>query len=487
MKVKVISRSTDEFTRERSQDLQRVFHNFDPNLRTQEKAVEYQRALNAAKLDKIFARPFIGAMDGHIDAVSCMAKNPNYLKGIFSGSMDGDIRLWDIANRRTVCRFPGHQGAVRGLTASTDGSTLVSCGTDCTVRLWNVPVATIMESGNSSDCSSEPRAVYMGENAYWAVDHQWSGDLFATAGAQVDIWNHNRSQPVNSFKWGTDSVISVRFNPGEPNLLATSARYACIYKVKVDSYAPREVWETEIIDFLEPFALKEECDRSIMLYDLRVSSPARKLIMRTKTNSISWNPMEPMNFTAANEDCNCYSYDARKFDEAKCVHKDHVSAVMDIDFSPTGREFVTGSYDRTVRIFQYNGGHSREIYHTKRMQRVFCVKFSCDASYVISGSDDTNLRLWKAKASEQLGIVLPREQRRHEYNEALKKRYKHLPEVKRIVRHRHLPKPIYKAGVLRRVMIEAERRKDHRRKAHSAPGSIVTEPMRKRRIIKEVE
>ncbi|KAJ6690877.1 U3 SMALL NUCLEOLAR RNA U3 SNORNA ASSOCIATED PROTEIN [Salix koriyanagi] len=452
MKVKVISRSTDEFTRERSQDLQRVFHNFDPNLRTQEKAVEYQRALNAAKLDKIFARPFIGAMDGHIDAISSMAKNPNYLKGIFSASMDGDIRLWDIANRRTVCRFPGHQGAVRGLTASTDGSTLVSCGTDCTVRLWNVPVATIMESDNLSDCSSEPRAVYMGENAFWAVDHQWNGDLFATAGAQVDIWNHNRSQPVNSFKWGTDSVISVRFNPGEPNLLVTSAS-----------------------------------DRSIILYDLRVSSPARKLIMRTKTNSISWNPMEPMNFTAANEDCNCYSYDARKLDEAKCVHKDHVSAVMDIDFSPTGREFVTGSYDRTVRIFQYNGGHSREIYHTKRMQRVFCVKFSCDASYVISGSDDTNLRLWKAKASEQLGVLLPREQKRHEYNEALKNRYKHLPEVKRIVRHRHLPRPIYKAGVLRRVMIESERRKDQRRKAHSALGSIVTEPMRKRRIIKEVD
>lgn len=75
---------------------------------------------------------------------------------------------------------------------------------------------------------------------------------------------------------------------------------------------------------------------------------------------------------------------------------------MDIDYSPTGREFVTGSYDRTVsawprteshplktyflmstkkfiiltklfwqvRIFQYNGGHSREIYHTKRMQRL---------------------------------------------------------------------------------------------------------------------
>lgn len=25
-----------------------------------------------------------------------------------------------------------------------------------------------------------------------AVDHQWDGERFATAGAQVDIWNHNR-------------------------------------------------------------------------------------------------------------------------------------------------------------------------------------------------------------------------------------------------------------------------------------------------------
>lgn len=32
---------------------QRVFRNFDPNLRTQEKAVEYVRALNAAKLEKV--------------------------------------------------------------------------------------------------------------------------------------------------------------------------------------------------------------------------------------------------------------------------------------------------------------------------------------------------------------------------------------------------------------------------------------------------
>ncbi|KAF4352007.1 uncharacterized protein LOC115699717 [Cannabis sativa] len=452
MKVKVISRSTDEFTRERSQDLQRVFRNFDPNIRSQEKAVEYVRALNAAKLEKIFARPFIGAMDGHMDAVSCMTKNPNHLKGIFSGSMDGEIRLWDLATRQTVCKFPGHQGAVKGVAASTDGRLLVSCGTDCTVRLWNVPSSDVVEPSDSTEKSTQALEEYVWKNAFWAVDHQWNGDRFATAGAGVHIWNHNKSVPEKIFEWGTDTVISVRFNPGEPNVLATTAT-----------------------------------DRGIVLYDLRTSKEVTKIIMRTRTNSIAWNPMEPINFTAANEDSNCYSYDARKLSEAKCVHKDHVSAVMDIDYSPTGREFVTGSYDRTVRIFPFNGGHSREIYHTKRMQRVFSVKFSCDGTYVISGSDDTNLRLWKAKASEQLGVLLPREQKKHEYQEAVKNRYKHLPDVKRIVRHRHLPKPIYKATNLKRTMTDAERRKEERRKAHSTPGSITTQPLRKKRIVKVVE
>jgi WD40 repeat protein len=41
--------------------------------------------------------------------------------------------------------------------------------------------------------------------------------------------------------------------------------------------------------------------------------------------------------------------------------QDFVSAVMDVDYSPTGREFVAGGYDRSVRIFNFNAGHSREV------------------------------------------------------------------------------------------------------------------------------
>ncbi|XP_062188660.1 uncharacterized protein LOC133891952 isoform X1 [Phragmites australis] len=93
---------------------------------------------------------------------------------------------------------------------------------------------------------------------------------------------------------------------------------------------------------------------------------------------------------------------------------------------------------------------------------------------------------WESQVlhNEQL---LPRERKKQEYLGAVKERYKHLPEVKRIVRHRHLPKPIYKAGNLRHTMIESENRKEERRRKHSSPGSMPVQSFRKRRIIKEVE
>ena len=81
------------------------------------------------------------------------------------------------------------------------------------------------------------------------------------------------------------------------------------------------------------------------------------------------------------------------------VLKGHVAAVMSVEFSPTGEELVTGSYDRSVRLWERQKGHARDVYHTKRMQRVFSVAFSPDNNYIVSGSDDGNVRLWRAKAS----------------------------------------------------------------------------------------
>lgn len=100
-------------------------------------------------------------------------------------------------------------------------------------------------------------------------------------------------------------------------------------------------------------------DRSIILYDMRGSTPLRKVVMAMRSNTVAWNPLEAFTFTAANEDSNLYTYDMRRLDHPVNVHMDHVSAVLDVDYAPTGQEFVSGSFDKTIRIFPRDGGHSR--------------------------------------------------------------------------------------------------------------------------------
>lgn len=132
-------------------------------------------------------------------------------------------------------------------------------------------------------------------------------------------------------------------------------------------------------------------------------------------------------------------------------------------------------------------GHSREVYTLKRMQRVSAVCFSGDGAYVVSGSDDANVRLWKARASEKMGVRLSRELHASAYSSALVERYRHLPEVRRIERHRRLPGAIVKAAKARRVQVDSEARKSRSRVRHSAPGTVVVKPERRRKIVAEVE
>jgi WD repeat and SOF domain-containing protein 1 len=71
----------------------------------------------------------------------------------------------------------------------------------------------------------------------------------------VEVWDHNRSEPLHSFKWGHDATLSVRFNPAEAEVLASTGR-----------------------------------DRSVGLYDLRRGTPLTKVVLGAYCSSMAWNP-----------------------------------------------------------------------------------------------------------------------------------------------------------------------------------------------------
>lgn len=56
MKIKTISRNEEQYTRETTKDLFRVYRNYDPEQHPFERAREYTRALVATKMDRMFAK-----------------------------------------------------------------------------------------------------------------------------------------------------------------------------------------------------------------------------------------------------------------------------------------------------------------------------------------------------------------------------------------------------------------------------------------------
>lgn len=118
-----------------------------PAVSAVQEAHEYTRALNAAKLERIFAKPFIASLT-HNDGITCLARNPRVLNSLLAGTADGEIRIWDIPAKRTLRRLEGHTRAVKGIAFAPDGETCVSCSTDCTVS----PLLGGGVSGSAGGC-----------------------------------------------------------------------------------------------------------------------------------------------------------------------------------------------------------------------------------------------------------------------------------------------------------------------------------------------
>uniref|UniRef100_A0A1B6DN13 Uncharacterized protein n=1 Tax=Clastoptera arizonana TaxID=38151 RepID=A0A1B6DN13_9HEMI len=257
MKVKMITRNPDDYMRETKRDLFKVPRNYDPALHPFEAPREYTRALNSVKLERVFAKPFIGNLDGHKDGISCLAKHPSQLSFVVSGDYDGEIRLWDLTNRSCRHNIQAHEGYVRGVVFTPDGSHILSVGDDKTIKKWSTDPEKNYTNVN----------IILSKTILSSITHSRKGNKFATCGEVCQLWEETRNEPIKSFTWGVDSLHYVSFNQVETNLLASCAS-----------------------------------DNSIIFYDTREAGPIRKLVMNMRTNQLAWNPMEAFVFTCANED-----------------------------------------------------------------------------------------------------------------------------------------------------------------------------------------
>lgn len=283
MKVKTLSRSISAHQPAGS-DVAKKPKNMDASVHPFERAREYKRALNAVKMERMFAQPFICQLgQGHVDGVYQLAKDPNSLNMLASASGDGVVKVWDMESREQQWHASAHANIVKGLAWTRDRK-LLSCGTDRKIHLFDPSTAA----------ESAPLTTFNGTSAFTSLSHHRSKNAFAaSSGSNIQIYDLERfSAAPEEYKWpnATDTINAVKFNQVEQSVVASTAS-----------------------------------DRSVVIWDVRLSTPVTKTVLTFASNGLSWNPMEAFNLAVANEDHNCYIFDVRKFDRALNVLKGHVA------------------------------------------------------------------------------------------------------------------------------------------------------------------
>lgn len=210
MKLQTIKRGID-YSRESTGDIYKTQRSLDTALHPFQRQREYKRCLNSVKVDKLFSKPFISDLKGHVDGVYVLAKpvsslhSTNHqttpLTSILSGDGSGEIRLWNLSSQKTVWSAKPFSSFVRGLAFVPFDLARLVCVGEKSIHIYNTApagtsTATTKQSyttgSSSSSNSSSPVVSILSNNVFNGLDHHRFDRVFATCSSVIQLWDHSR-------------------------------------------------------------------------------------------------------------------------------------------------------------------------------------------------------------------------------------------------------------------------------------------------------
>jgi WD40 repeat protein len=100
--------------------------------------------------------------DAHDDVIHAARFSPDG-KRIATASADKYVRTFDVASGQLLRRFEGHTNYVLGVAWKGDSQTLVSCGADNAIKVWEAETADQKRTIDNNITKHVTRVEYIGE------------------------------------------------------------------------------------------------------------------------------------------------------------------------------------------------------------------------------------------------------------------------------------------------------------------------------------
>ncbi len=349
-------------------------------------------------------------LTGHSGTINSLSFSPNGSM-IASASSDESIRFWSPSTGLEIGRITGHSAEVTSVEFSPDGTQLVSASADTTIRLWNV------------NDQQEIARLTGHSGAVTSVSFNSNGRYLASGSADktMRLWNVAARETVITFSGHGDVVTSVAFSP--------SSRLPLIASGSNDQTI--RLWSPntgqEIIDqpipyhegLIKDIVFSSNGRRMISVSENRVFMFTQfgltgtinlRILMLTGGGPFGSASMSPdgqlMTFGGGNELGNGLKVGTSYLLQRSEIENNRIPRIeryiaptlltYSVAFSTDGSQFVSGSWDGTLRLSSTDSGDVVRRFNTGSPAAILAVAISPDGTRIASGSYDqaNSLRIW---------------------------------------------------------------------------------------------
>ncbi|CAG7853840.1 Ribosome assembly protein 4 {ECO:0000303/PubMed:16221974} AltName: Full=Notchless protein homolog 1 {ECO:0000250/UniProtKB:Q9VPR4}; AltName: Full=Ribosome biogenesis factor RSA4 {ECO:0000303/PubMed:19737519} [Serendipita indica DSM 11827] len=343
---------------------------------------------------------------GHEGEVRAVGFSPDGSQ-IVSGSSDNTIRLWDAATGQAVGEpLRGHEGVVNAVGFSPDGSQIASGSYDNTIRLWDAVTGRAV---------GEPLRGHEG----WvnAVGFSPDGSQIVSGSSDntIRLWDAATGQAVGGPLRGHDDwVNAVGFSPDGSQIVSGSSDNTIRLWDAATGQAVGEPLRgheggVSAVGFSPDGSqiVSGSWDKTIRLWDAATGQAVGEPLRGHEgwVNAVGFSPGGSQ-IVSGSWDNTIRLWDAATGQAVGEPLRGHEGVVTAIAFSPDGSQIVSGSSDKTIRLWDAATGQAVGEPLRGHEGGVSAVGFAPDGSQIVSGSSDNTIRLWDAATGQAVGEPL---------------------------------------------------------------------------------